>query len=555
MLRARASLLTALLGLTHLLAAPGPALATWKANGNPVCRAPGNQSSQAAISDGSGGIFVTWFDQRPGAPGVYAQRMLADGSIAPGWPEDGVLCSGTTAAGAPTPVPDGTGGALILWVAGPIYAQRIDADGGMHAGWPTNGKLITSDLSVAGNAQYVSFVPDGAGGAYFTRVTFNPSSFSHTLRLTRIGSDGSFAPGWSEAGVAVAGGYYVTLFRMEADPTGGVVLALWSRTDDWVDFQFGFVKRVGANGAISYQADATSHCSGGAPVPEGVTWVSAAPDGNGGAYAMWFDQSDSGPCYFAQHFSAAGQPLWPVPTSMPFADPPIQDGTSGVWYVRSPSSGIEVHRRLTDGQLPPGWTPGGVHVADFVTLGGIATGTFPTVVVICWSADTGSGHDIRALSVRQDGVIPPGWDPGGTLFCDAPGNQMWPVLVLEGAGALACWQDFRPGATSPDLYANRIQPSNPVGVEPEVVTRFALIGVRPNPALERATVEFTLPDAAPATIEMLDLTGRRIARIAGAERAGRQSVPLGLEGIRPGVYWVRLVQGPSSATTRFAVVR
>ena len=86
---------------------------------------------------------------------------------------------------------------------------------------------------------------------------------------------------------------------------------------------------------------------------------------------------------------------------------------------------------------------------------------------------------------------------------------------------------------------------------------FALEGVRPNPASGRdLRVAFALRDAAPAQLELLDVTGRRIlARDVGALGAGRHSVNLA-EGrsVAKGIYWVRLTQGANRRTTRAAVI-
>jgi hypothetical protein len=74
---------------------------------------------------------------------------------------------------------------------------------------------------------------------------------------------------------------------------------------------------------------------------------------------------------------------------------------------------------------------------------------------------------------------------------------------------------------------------------------FALRGVRPNPSPRgRLSVEFVLPSAAPAQLELFDVGGRRLARReVGSLGAGRHAVDLsqGLR-LRAGRYVVRLSQ-------------
>ena len=54
-------------------------------------RVPGGQAPASRVhrKDGTGGFFVVWSDGRSGDNDIYAQRILADGTIAPGWLANG----------------------------------------------------------------------------------------------------------------------------------------------------------------------------------------------------------------------------------------------------------------------------------------------------------------------------------------------------------------------------------------------------------------------------------------------------------------------------------
>jgi len=70
-------------------------------------------------------------------------------------------------------------------------------------------------------------------------------------------------------------------------------------------------------------------------------------------------------------------------------------------------------------------------------------------------------------------------------------------------------------------------------------------------------VAFTLADDAPATIEVLDIAGRRVLRrdVRGLG-VGRHAIRLeGAEGLAPGVYMVRLRQSGTTRHARGVVVR
>lgn len=71
------------------------------------------------------------------------------------------------------------------------------------------------------------------------------------------------------------------------------------------------------------------------------------------------------------------------------------------------------------------------------------------------------------------------------------------------------------------------------------------------------TLEYALPSASPATIDLLDVQGRRVARReAGVGTDGRgKCVVQEARDLSPGLYLVRLAQGTSVFTTRVVVLR
>ena len=85
----------------------------------------------------------------------------------------------------------------------------------------------------------------------------------------------------------------------------------------------------------------------------------------------------------------------------------------------------------------------------------------------------------------------------------------------------------------------------------------ALEGARPNPAVVPLTIVFTLPRAEPATLDLLDVSGRQIiAREVGTFGPGRHEIRLGECGCTPpGMYWLRLSQAGRSLVKRVVVVK
>ena len=88
----------------------------WTYNGVAVCEAAGEQDNARIVSNGSGGAFIVWDDERDGTTDVntYAQNIGSDGT--PVWIADGEEICG--AAGNQTAVvisEDGAKGMFVAW--------------------------------------------------------------------------------------------------------------------------------------------------------------------------------------------------------------------------------------------------------------------------------------------------------------------------------------------------------------------------------------------------------------------------------------------------------
>lgn len=103
-----------------------------------------------------------------------------------------------------------------------------------------------------------------------------------------------------------------------------------------------------------------------------------------------------------------------------------------------------------------------------------------------------------------------------------------------------------------------IVPASALGAESSAPTAFGVRGVWPNPARGAVSVTFALPaGGAGATLELLDLAGRRVASSELARfAAGVHTVALaGGATLHPGVYLVRLARPGETSTRKVAVLR
>ena len=117
---------------------------SWAANGVEVSSRTGDQMEPFIVSDGNGGVIVSWEDRTKGVveTDIYAQRFSVTG--APLWTGAGApVCTAGRMQQAPSMLSDGQNGAFVTWddtrssFSNPdIYASRILADGTFPLGPP-----------------------------------------------------------------------------------------------------------------------------------------------------------------------------------------------------------------------------------------------------------------------------------------------------------------------------------------------------------------------------------------------------------------------------------
>jgi hypothetical protein len=199
---------------------------------------------------------------------------------------------------------------------------------------------------------------------------------------------------------------------------------------------------------------------------------------------------------------------------------------------------------------------------------------------------------LKSVSVLGDGVVAEsiGVDPrvqrlvrfdlqddhalaSATLGCRRDSTQAWTALPLaaDGAGFVATIPEslgylslrIQGSDASGNTLDYTLEPAvllqpGPVGVElpGEAPLRLALIGATPNPAPGGLVVAFALPDRAPATIEALDVAGRRVlARDVGSLGPGRHVLDLtSARAWKPGVYFIRLTHRDRTLVTKACVL-
>ena len=512
----------------HVLAT-GVVDPAWPLNGLLVCGATGSQSIPKAESDGSGGVLVAWTDARSGTNDIYAQHVLANATVDPAWPANGLaVCSATGSQSGVRLVSDAAGGAVLAWRDlrndTDLYAMRVLAAGVVDPTWPANGVALASGVGAQKFTSITPMVADGHGGLFAawqdTRNGADPDIYAQHLLV-----NGSVAAGWPANGLAVCTATSVQEFAgIATDGAGGVFVG-------WDDLRSGvaldiYAQHVRASGSVdpAWPVDGRATCTATGDQYRAVVLGDAA----GGVYVAWIDaRAGSIPALYAQHLLATGtlDPAWP----------------SGD-LAFNPAFGQHVNLLL----LPDG-TGGALAVWD----------------------DGRSGLDVYAQHFLVSGVVDPGWPATGRAVSTATGGQNAAGAAFQdgSGGLIVAWSDLRAsGATGNDIYAQRVQANGALGgtvvsVPREPDVRVQLESVRPNPTRgDELRILFSGEAERGTELALLDVAGRLVAsRDLGSLGAGAHEVRFdNLPRLVPGLYFVALrSRGDtrSSRILRVAMIR
>ena len=486
----------------------------WPAIGTELCSIVGRGYAQNIVSDGAGGAIVAWYDYRNGDGDIYARRLLANGLVDLSWPDDGVaLCTAVGTQGDPHIVADGSGGAIVTWVDNRaaanwgVYAQHVLGSGLVDPSWPVDGRAIPTPGGVYESQGNVS---DGFGGA----IVIWADSVAH-VRAQHVLASGEIDSGWPAAGLFI-GTQYLWSAGIVTDMQGGAIVAWGSATGFWSDI---YAQHILMGGVLdpTWPEGGQVLCAS-----ENDQWrPELVSDGAGGAIVAWDDR--------------------------------------GIDFV------LGAQHVLANGEVDPTWPTNGTAV---LTSGGFTNfGMAPDGLggaVVAWQDQRGGSYDIYAQRLLADGGVDPAWPVDGRAICTAPDGQWAPHVLPSGSGgAIVAWADFRSSSRF-QVYAQRVSSNSQLGDDvvgiPDgfPVASGLELDVRPNPARSGAlTVQFGLASGAAASLELLDVAGRRIvAQELGAPGSGRHEVDLGAgRNVPAGLYFVRLKQGVEHRVRRVVVAQ
>jgi len=374
----------------------------WASGGIPICTQTDEQGLVEGIPDGWGGAIIVWRDYRNGNYDIYAQRVDASGSIL--WAIDGVpVCDETSGQDYPAVATDGLGGAIVAWQdsrsAGrqETYAQRVNASGTTM--WLPAGVVVGASV----DSQYEAMiVADAVGGAYITWRTN-----LYDIYAQRLNASGS--PRWGSVGrvICTAANQRYDL-RPIADGTGSLIVS-WRDNRVGSDYDI-YAQRLDELGNALWATDGEAVCT----APQSQMSPRICSDGSGGAIVSWRDiRNATDYDVYAQRLAFSGAPLWTL-------------------------DGVAICTTFDDSNFPELTSDG---------AGG---------AIVTWlDKRNGSQPDIFAQRVSAAGNTL--WDTDGVAVSTATDSKYDPWIIPdEMGGAFIAWRDRRNGVND-DIYAQRIE--------------------------------------------------------------------------------------------------
>lgn len=502
-------------------------VAQWSTNpylNTPVCTAPGTQDKNVIAPDGSGGVIVAWVDQRTNTD-IYAQRLDVNGNAK--WINNGIaICTAAYFRAQTAIISDGSGGVIISWADYrngndyDIYAQRVDGNGLIK--WTADGVGICMGQ---GDQTFPVMTSDGNGGAIITWIDQrNLATNNNDIYAQGINADGTLK--WPQTIAISSNPDGVISPAITTDGSGGAIITWVEDMSLHNDTSAGdlYAQRLDHNGLTLWATDGVSICAAKRQQLNPVI----ATDGLGGAYISWVDERDISinplnSDIYAQRVNANGVVQWrtngigiSTTTEQQHSVKIISDQTGGAILAFLNWSGyvttlITQHIDTNGSLLWGGYTIGSGGKGPFDLVSDNNGGALLT-----WEDSRNGAIDNYAQHLDATGAEL--WLLGGVLVSNAYGQQTGPHLVNDNsAGIIIVWDDTR--NTISDIYAQHVKSDGTLGSNLPTGGILAIthaVSVYPNPFdqylyIDGSSIKSTLALA----ISILDISGKTLETFSG----------------------------------------
>lgn len=554
-----------------------------------VCTAPRDQSGPRAVSDGNGGAYVTWTDNRlvtpplGTIPACMVQRIDNAGAVQ--WMNNGLKIAPSSDPQAPRNImPDGNGNAIVAFLSvqtvnpsqmrDELFVQKLNNFG--QAQWGSQGVSITTVLrspAVVGIGN-VEMTSDGAGGTIF--VWADNRFGTYALFAQRVDASGTVR--WDQGGILITTSPFNYFeFKLVSDGQGGAIVT-WTDTRNGSSNYDIYAQRISASGNLLWPTNGNVICnssgSQGAPALVG--------NGVGGATIVWFNYA-SGTNVYAQTVDSLGQSLWTTNgvqltsvTGFKEYLGIVSDGSDGAIFSwldhRRISTGGDVYAQRVNANGASVWTTNGVALSNSDTnwciRPVIVSDGHQGAIVAFTRVSVANQYHIFSQRVDSTGAVR--WAANGVpvSLVNAPKDNATVATDLNG-GVIVAWEDRRPqpqGGNWYHIYAQNLTGQGVLGgggTTGIAETRRTNLPLKatlqqnyPNPFNPITTIRFGLPKASRVSLKVYDILGREVATLLdGFSKAGEKSVEFRASNFATGVYFYRLVAGDFVETKKLMLLK
>jgi hypothetical protein len=451
----------------------------WQKNGIPICDDPYNQHYSRIISDGRGGAFVVWEDNREYNIFIYAQWIDRNGREK--WQKNGIKVADRAGLFASISN-DSNDGILVAWNSqgsfglNCVVVQKVNFLG--QRVWGDSGILCT-DRQGAIYPNDVAVLSDGKRGAY---VGWSQGEyFKGKVYIQRIDSSGNIL--WQKNGIEVGDSTYNIDIGLSSDRNGGAILS-WANLNTVMKY----IQRISSEGNFLW-------------APKGIALGGAAgggsrrhtPDGKGGAFI--------GHSKWIQHIDSSGSLLWgengaQYVTSLEtyYESAQAAEKSGGVWNFWTSRDSLtyeDIFGQYIDSNGLPRWGPNGIVIcnATWKQCTPDAVGDNAGNAFVVWMDIRGRYPSIYLAKVDTSKII-----------TSSDVRLLHPVL-------------------SPRLNQNYPNPFNP-----------------------RTRIQFFIPKRTSVRLCVYDVLGREMTQLSDKiYEAGEHDVEFNAKALSAGIYFYRLI--------------
>jgi hypothetical protein len=523
----------------------------WTNNGVAVCLATGSQSWPQLASDLNGGAVIAWEDGRngTGTVDIYAQRINGNGTVQ--WTVDGIpVCDDQSYQTETAICPDGNGGALIAWTdnrtsGNVIYGQRVNSAGEVQ--WVVNGKYLSPPSSECSKA-IINF--DNSGSAYIVweiDVSVNETD----IGSQKIDLDGNLLWGTTGVDICLAPGQQQEISVMNS-LAGGIIIT-WQdlRNNPNADLYAQWVDR---DGNLKWTLNGVKIC--------GATDVQSYPvlttDGLAGAIISLWDLRNGGDeDLYAQNIDYRGE----LGTTINYYERNnlnkiITDGTTASDTLIIPLLKHNQNQEIFDITIKIGKV-----IHDYVSDLEFALRHNGITDTLIYRVDGNGGVDFVStllndnLGISFDGAMAPFpgvFKPYNSLsnFTGTPVSGEWILTITDSKsgndGVLQNWGLLISESSLVDIKEDK-------NLNPD---KFSLSQNYPNPFNPSTSISWQIPKAGLVTLKIYDVLGREVITIINKElSAGQHKIEFNASRYSSGVYFYQLKSGNYIETKKMILLK